>query len=133
MTAIFRSKQFLLFLLTGGMAALANFFSRVLYSRWLDFSWAVVLAYLTGMAVAFVLARLVVFTQSTKPVLQAAVFFALVNLAAVAQTLLVSMLMAHYVLPNMGVEQHVEEIAHFFGILVPAFTSYLGHKKYSFG
>ena len=52
----FLSRQFVLFLATGGFAALVNFGSRILLSHWLSFSWAVVLAYLAGMGTAFVLA-----------------------------------------------------------------------------
>ena len=48
----FMSRQFLAFLLTGGTAAAVNFGSRILYNRWMDFSSAVVLAYLTGMVTA---------------------------------------------------------------------------------
>jgi putative flippase GtrA len=53
----FFSKQFLVFLATGGIAALINFLSRILYSNWLDFSLAVFLAYITGMITAFILAK----------------------------------------------------------------------------
>jgi putative flippase GtrA len=53
----FMSRQFLIFVATGGFAAMVNFGSRIVYNRWTDFSSAVVLAYLTGMLTAFVLAR----------------------------------------------------------------------------
>ena len=46
----------MIFLLTGGIAAAVNFGSRIVYSNWLGFSTAVVLAYITGMITAFVLA-----------------------------------------------------------------------------
>ena len=64
----FMNRQFLGFLLTGGLAAAVNFGSRIVYNRWLDFSSAVVLAYLTGMVTAFILARSFVFTQSSQSV-----------------------------------------------------------------
>ena len=53
---IFLNKQFTLFVVTGGIAAAANFGSRILFNRWMDFSSAVILAYITGMVVAFLLA-----------------------------------------------------------------------------
>lgn len=126
------SRQFLLFLLTGGTAAAVNFGSRILYSRWLDFSPAVILAYLTGMVTAFVLAKLFVFRESRQSVHRAAGFFILVNLVAVAQTWAISMLLLYYVLPRCGVSAHADEIAHAVGVAVPVFTSYLGHKRWSF-
>ena len=75
----FMNRQFLGFLLTGGLAAAVNFGSRIVYNRWLDFSSAVVLAYLTGMVTAFILARSFVFTQSSQSVQRSAMFFVLVH------------------------------------------------------
>lgn len=128
----FLSRQFLVFLLTGGTAAAVNFGSRVLYSLWLDFSSAVILAYITGMITAFVLAKLFVFTESQQSVHRSAMFFLLVNLVAVIQTWAISMGLALYVLPALGVTVFVHEIAHAVGVLVPVFTSYIGHKRWSF-
>lgn len=126
------SRQFLVFLITGGTAAAVNFGSRVLYSLWLDFSSAVILAYLTGMITAFVLAKLFVFTESQQSVHRSAMFFILVNLVAVIQTWAISMGLALYVLPAFGVTVFVHEAAHAVGVLVPVFTSYIGHKRWSF-
>ena len=127
----FRSRQFLGFLLTGGLAALVNFGSRILYNQWVDFSSAVVLAYLTGMVTAFILARSFVFTQSSRSVQRSAIFFVMVNGVAVLQTWAISMAL-YYLLPMAGVTRWVPEIAHAVGVVVPVFTSYLGHKRFSF-
>lgn len=121
-----------MFLLTGGAAAVINFGSRVLYSNWLDFSSAVILAYITGMITAFVLAKLLVFKDSQLPVHHSAAFFVLVNLVAILQTWAISMVLAYYLLPMLGVSLFVEEIAHAVGVAVPVFTSYIGHKRWSF-
>ena len=40
--------------------------------------------------------------------------------------------LAVYVLPAMGVKVFVHEMAHAAGIVAPVFTSYLGHKHFSF-
>lgn len=132
MTA-FASRQFAAFLVTGGIAAVVNFGSRFVYGQWVGFGWAVVLAYLTGMVTAFVLARAFVFSGSTRPVHHAAALFVLVNVLAVAQTWLITMALAYHALPWLGVTRHVAEIAHAVGIAVPVLTSYLGHKHWSFG
>lgn len=129
----FFSAQFTRFLVTGGIAAAVNFGSRILLDRWMSFSAAVVVAYLIGMVTAFVLARAFVFGGGSQPVHRTAGRFALVNVAAVAQTWLVSMALAYWALPALGVAEHVEEIAHLVGVMVPVFTSYLGHKHWSFG
>jgi len=127
----FMSRQFLGFLLTGGLAALVNFGSRILYNQWVDFSSAVVLAYLTGMVTAGILARSFVFTQSSQSVQRSAIFFVIVNGVAVLQTWAISMAL-YYLLPMAGVTRWVPEIAHAVGVVVPVFTSYLGHKRFSF-
>jgi putative flippase GtrA len=121
----FLSKQFIMFLVTGGTAAMVNFGSRIVYNQWVSFSVAIVLAYITGMVTAFVLARWLVFQQSQQSVGRSALLFA-------AVTWLISMGLAVYALPQLGVTRWVAEIAHAFGVVVPVFTSYLGHKHFSF-
>ena len=128
----FASRQFLGFLITGGLAAAVNFGSRIVYNLWVDFSLAIMLAYLTGMITAFVLARLFVFTQPTQSLRKSALIFVAVNGVAVMQTWAISILLAFYLLPDIGVEQFVPEIAHAVGVAVPVFTSYIGHKYLSF-
>ena len=132
MMAAFQSREFLAFLVTGGVAALVNFGSRIVLSQWLTFPVAVALAYLVGMATAFVLARLFVFGGGRQSIRRSAAFFVLVNAVAVLQTWVISMLLAYYLLPGIGVRAHVDEIAHAVGIVVPVFTSFLGHKRWSF-
>jgi putative flippase GtrA len=127
----FVSRQFLGFLITGGLAAAVNFGSRIVYNQWLDFSASVVLAYLTGMVTAFILARRFVFTEGSQSLQKSAAVFALVNGVAVLQTWAVSMAL-YYALSRLGVNNWVPEISHAVGVMLPVFTSYLGHKKYSF-
>ena len=128
----FLSRQFAVFLLTGGTAAAVNFLTRILYNEVMPFSVAVVCSYLTGMVTAFVLSRMFVFRGSSQPVHHAAGYFVLVNLVAIAQTWAVSVAMLHYVLPHFGITRFAPEIAHAAGIVVPVFTSFLGHKHFSF-
>jgi putative flippase GtrA len=124
--------RFGLFLVAGGLAAAANYGSRFGFSLWFSYPVAIVLAYLVGMAVAFVLMRQYVFEGSGKALGPQVVKFVLVNILAVLQTLIVSLVFARWFLLALGVESHVEAIAHAFGVAVPAVTSYLGHKKATF-
>ena len=126
------SPQFALFLLTGGFAALVNFCSRIFYNQYFDFSLSVLFAYVTGMITAFILAKVFVFKNTSNSVSRSALFFLLVNLAAVLQTWVVSIGLAYYLLPLFGVTNYVNEIAHLVGVIVPVFTSFVGHKKLSF-
>jgi putative flippase GtrA len=126
------SRQFLTFLLTGAIAAAVNFGSRIVLSHWLNYSAAILLAYVAGMITAFLLARAFVFPGGQQDIHRSILFFIAVNLIAVAQTWAVSMAMARAVLPALGVATFVPEIAHACGVVVPVFTSYLGHKYWSF-
>lgn len=129
---IFLSRQFILFILTGGLAALVNFGSRFLYNMVVSFSAAVTLAYLTGMVTAFILAKLFVFQGQTHSTGKSAVIFSLVNVLAFAQTWIVSMFIAYHLLPYLGIHEFDKAIASAIGISVPVFTSFLAHKYITF-
>lgn len=125
--------RFLRFLLAGGLAALVNFGSRILLSQFIDYVAAIVCAYLLGMVTAFLLNRAFVFSEAPQadPRRQFA-WFTLVNVAAVLQTIAISLLFRHLLLPVIGHVDQVETIAHAAGVIFPVFTSYVGHKHLSF-
>lgn len=126
------SRQFAAFLVAGGIAAMANIGSRVIFSHWLPFAVAIVAAYIVGMIVAFVLFRLFVFPTSQHGLHHQVLYFTGVNIAAVLQVLGVSLLLARWLLPSWGVHTHVDTIAHVIGVAVPAVTSYAGHRFFTF-
>lgn len=128
----FKSTQFLRFLVTGGFAAGVNFGSRIFYSNWFDFSTAVVVAYITGMLTAFILARHFVFRETERMLHHSIIFFTIVNFIAAAQTWLISMGLYYYVFPTLNIVSFSEDISHGVGIVFPVFTSYLGHKYFTF-
>jgi putative flippase GtrA len=125
-------REFLLFLITGGVAALVNVISRVGFSQLLRFELAVLLAYGVGMLTAYVLARKFVFLQSRTSVRRSFAAFALVNLFAVLQTWLVSVGLRNWLLPLLGIVVLRDLIAHGIGVVVPVLSSYFGHKHISF-
>lgn len=124
--------QFVRFLVAGGIAAAANFGSRFVFSHWLVYGVSILLAYLVGMTVAFVLMRQHVFTTSKGLLSSQISKFAAVNLLAVVQTLVISLVLARWVLPALGLIDHVEAVAHLAGVLVPVVTSYYGHRLLTF-
>jgi putative flippase GtrA len=128
----FDSKEFVRFLFAGGLAALVNFLSRIIFNLWFDFSVSVYLAYITGMVTAFFLKKQFVFAKGRQPLSHSIGFFILVNLVAFLQTLAVTMAFFHYVLPYFGIVKMTHEISHAGGILAPVITSYIGHKRWSF-
>jgi len=125
-------REFLLFLITGGVAALVNVVSRVGFSQVLRFELAVLLAYGVGMLTAYVLARKFVFLESRTSVRRSLAAFALVNLFAVLQTWLVSVGLRNWLLPLLGIVVLRDLIAHGVGVAVPVLSSYFGHKHISF-
>lgn len=126
------SAQFLRFLVAGGVAAAANFGSRILLSLAMPYTAAIVVAYCIGMVTAFLLNRRFVFEASSNPLHRQASWFIAINLLAVLQTLAVSLLLARLMFPAIGMTFHPETLAHAAGVAVPVFTSYLGHKAFTF-
>jgi putative flippase GtrA len=124
--------QFVRFLAAGGLAAAANIVARMGLSVWLDLPVAVILAYLVGMAVAFILMRGYVFPPGRADLHRQIATFALVNVAALLQTLVVTLLLANVILPWAGVQSHVDLIAHVVGVAIPIVTSFIGHRRWSF-
>ncbi|CAG1771092.1 hypothetical protein BAC3_01546 [uncultured bacterium] len=125
-------KQFVLFLLSGGLAAGLNWGSRFIFSKWLPFELAVTAAFFVGLLSGFLLMRWFVFDGRGKPIMSQAGKYVLVNLFALLQTLLISSVLARWLLPWLGMVQHIEALAHLVGVLVPVVTSYIGHKRWSF-
>jgi putative flippase GtrA len=126
------SRRFLAFLLVGGLAALANFGSRLLLGRFIDYAPSIVAAYCIGMLTAFLLNRVFVFADADTRLHHQVFWFVVVNLAAVAQTVAISLLFARWIFPSMGMLFHPETVAHAIGVVVPVITSYLGHKRLTF-
>jgi len=120
------------FVLVSGAAAVVNFIARILLGAYVPFAQAIILAFLIGMATAFLLNRRFVFQAATRSLNHQVFWFVAVNLLALIQTLAVSLLLANYALPFFGVTWHAETIAHGIGIAFPIFTSYLGHKHLTF-
>lgn len=120
------------FLVTGGVAAGANVISRWLFNFIMPFEAAVVVAYLVGMTTAYVLAKLFVFEASGRRAHDEFVRFAIVNAVALVQVWLVSVGLARYLFPAVGFTWYADDIAHMIGVVIPAVTSYLGHRHFSF-
>jgi putative flippase GtrA len=103
-----------------------------LFSRWLEFEEAVVLAYLVGMIVAFILMRVHVFSPSGQAFRFELAKFVAVNCLAIVQTFVVSVALARWILPAWGMRDHVDAVAHLTGVIFPVVTSYFCHKHVTF-
>jgi len=127
-----KDRQFRNFLLAGGAAAAANFGSRFLFSRWVRYEWAVLLAYLVGMTAAFLMMRTYVFDARGGALGPQLTKFAAVNLIALAQTFAISVALARWILPALHMESQAEAVGHFAGVIAPVITSYFGHRLFTF-
>jgi len=132
MIKAFKSKQFIAFIIAGGLAAIVNFGSRFFYNQYMSFGNAVIIAYITGMITAFVLSKLFVFEKSVHNTYKEFIYFTLVNVVAILQTYIISVGLAEYLFPKIEFYYYPEAVAHAVGVVFPVFTSYIGHKKFSF-
>ena len=126
------TSEFFRFVLAGTFAAGVNFFSRIIYSEYMTFRIAVIVAYITGMVAAFILSKLYVFQVSRYVAWREFIYFSVINLLAIVQVWIISVGLAEYFFPYVGMQLYTEEIAHLIGLAIPVVTSYLGHKHFSF-
>ncbi len=124
--------QLVRFLATGGLAALVNLTTRYFLTPALGFEVSVIVAYLIGMVTAYVLFRLFVFGHSGRSIVSEAYRFVLVNLLAIVLVWLVSVGLARNLFPAIGLVWHAEDLAHFIGVCVPAASSFVGHRYFTY-
>lgn len=126
------SMEFIKFLTVSGFAAAINFLSRIIINYFTSYAAAIVLAYFVGMVTAFSLNKTFVFQKGKKNSAKQFMVFTSVNIAAIIQTLVISILFRDYFFPYVDFKFYNDEVAHVIGLSVPAFTSFLGHKYFSF-
>mgnify|MGYP000539474371 CR=1 FL=1 len=126
------SKEFFSFIFAGGIAALANFLSRIFLNNFFSFSISIFIAYCNAMLIAYFLMKLFVFKSSNTTYFKSSLYFIIINLLAVIQTLIVSLFLANFFLPSLNIQNNIYEIAHAVGIIIPVITSYYGHKFITF-
>jgi len=118
--------------MVGLLAAVVSIISRALLSQMMVFEFAVALAQLIGLAVAFSLGRMIVFTDFSGSLATACRRFFIVNLVSLTIATLVSALMYRTALPLLGWSIYPDYAAHFIGLGAATLPSYFGHRFYSF-
>ena len=127
------TKEFIVFVCCNGFAAVVNVSTRMLFGLFTSYTISVVLAFLCGLVTAFVLSRIIVFKIKEGKIKNQFVKFFIVNLFGLLQTILASFLLRNVLFPAMSFTFHPDSIAHMVGVVIPVFTSFLGHKYLSFG
>lgn len=121
------------FLLAGGLAAAANFASRIALQPLVGFDAAVVLAYLVGFVTAFVLNRAFVFPKSGKSLRHEMGWFFVFNLIAFPVVVVAAILLRDYVFSRFLPHALAETVAHGCAILVPVVFNFAAHRLVTFG
>jgi putative flippase GtrA len=130
--AVGEGRRFASFIVTGGIAAAVNLVTRWGLSLVVPYELAVALAYLVGMTTAFLLARRYVFDAGGASWLVEYGRFAMVNVMSFFIVLGVSVGLARYGFPAIGMTWHAEDLAHLIGVISPIAISYYAHKHFSF-
>lgn len=125
-------RQFFVFVACGGLAAFANWASRIGLSTLMRLEYAVLVAYVIGMVIAFALFRTLVFQNSGRSLRAETTRFALVNVVSVTIVWVVTISLSRVVFPAIGYTWHIEAAAHAIGIGMTVISSYLLHRKFTF-
>jgi len=128
----FFSKQFLRFLVAGGIAACVNFTVGYSLQGLLPFHGDIVAGHLSGMLVAFFLFEQRVFDQAENSRVKSAPIFVAINGLALIQTWLVYYALHQYFFPGVKFDFHLDVVARAIAIITPIFTSFLEHKYFTF-
>lgn len=125
-------RQFMAFLAAAGSSVPVNLLSRVLFSQWLPYGVAVLLAHCVGMVTAYTLSRHFVFEQTGRSVTSELSRFAMVNVVSATLTWAVSVSLVTFVFPAVHFTLQPELIGHVLGLAAASLTSFVGHRRYSF-
>ena len=129
--SIFLSRQYAVFLVVGGVAALLHWASRIALSFWLPFEVAVFLSYFIGLVTAFLLNRQYVFPRTNLALRVQVQRFILVNLIAMPIVWITAV--ALYDVFWWVTDNWVREaVSHGLAVTVPAITSFIAYKFFAF-
>ena len=128
----FATKQFFVFLLVGGAAAAINWGSRFVLTFLFPYEIALIAAYACGMTAAYLANKRLVFPNSSRPVREQLLFFLFVNLIAFPLVWIASWVLSEVIFPHFFCLKHPREIAHAIALALPTFTSFVGHKWFTF-
>lgn len=126
-------RQFTAFLVAAGSSVPVNLLSRVLFSEWVPYGVAVLLAHGVGMVTAYTLSRQFVFEQTGRSVASELGRFAAVNVVSATLTWAVSVSLVDFAFPAVHFTLQPELIGHVLGLAVASLTSFVGHRHFSFG
>jgi putative flippase GtrA len=117
----------------GGLSVLITLMNRWILYHFLPYYLSIIIAYISGMIVAFILFKIFVFKSKASGKTSKEIFyFILVNLIAVIQTLFFSLFFANFLFPKINFTYYPYDIAHFIGTCVPIISSFILHQRFTF-
>jgi putative flippase GtrA len=132
LAALYVSPQFGRFLVAGGVALVLHWLSRFVFNLYVGYGWAIVMAYLVGILVAFVLNKIFVFPFSERSVgFELGLFFA-VNIAAFPLVWAVAYVLGEWVLRSWLPRDPAFALAHGTAITLPVLVNFVIHKFITF-
>lgn len=124
---LYFSRQFLYFFFAGGLSAIINALSRILFREYFGLISSALIAYLIAFICAFVLYRRYVFPFSSVPLFTQGIKFFVIQLFSMPAVILVFALLSELFL-YIGFEANAEIIAHTISICLPALITFLLYK-----
>jgi len=128
---LYLNRQFLKFLIAGGLAALANFASRFAFEAFMGYAASICAAFVVGLMTAFTLNRIFVFPASTKPLRAEMSWFFLFNLLTLPFVIGVAIALTEAFALAMPIG-YAKSIAHAIAIVLPVFVNFVAHKFITF-
>ena len=130
--SLFVSWQFIRFVLVGGVAAVLHWLARYLLNPLTGYVAALVLAYMIGIAVGYILNALFVFSDAKTRRRKQIAYFVAFNLLMAPVVIGVAYILSEYVFARFTWMAHPREIAHAIGVASPIFINFLLHKFFTF-
>ena len=130
--SFYLSVQFARFLAVGGVALACHWLSRFALNAFVDYGWAISLAYLVGVFVGFVLNKVYVFPYSERSLKFEVSAFLLVNIAVFPAVWAVAYVLGEWILTVYMPRPLALALAHGFAITLPVFANYALHKLVTF-
>jgi putative flippase GtrA len=130
--ALYVSQQFGRFLLVGGVAVVLNWLSRFVLNQFMSYAWAITLAYLVGIIVAFVLNRIYVFPYSERSLETEMFLFFVVNITVFPLVWVAAYVLGEWIFVAWLSRQPALALGHGIAILSPVFLNFALHKFITF-
>ena len=131
-TDLYLSKQFLAFLLAGGVAMGVNWVVRIILDIWMPFLGAVMVAYCVGMATANILKARFVFPSNPQHRRRELLYFIGFNVAAFPFVLLISYLLGSVLFSIIMPAAWARAVGHLIALASPAVVNFVAHKFITF-